>query len=131
MFSQNVNPSHPITRGLPAQWAHPQDEVYYNMRGPAENITVLATAFSDSHTRGSGKDQPILFTVDYGQGRVFHDMLGHDERAYRGLGYQTTLLRGTEWVATGKVSFAPVSAAVLTSDKIATREPNDVPTITP
>jgi type 1 glutamine amidotransferase len=41
--------------------------------------------------------------IDYGKGRVFHTVLGHDEEAMRCRGFYTTLQRGTEWAATGKV----------------------------
>lgn len=38
---------HPITKGLPQQWMHQGDELYNSLRGPGENMTVLATAHSD------------------------------------------------------------------------------------
>jgi len=45
---------HPITRGLPEVWMHVSDELYSKMRGPGENMTVLATAYSDPANKGSG-----------------------------------------------------------------------------
>ena len=39
---------------------HAQDELYDRLRGPAENMTVLATAFSDPETDGSGENEPML-----------------------------------------------------------------------
>lgn len=36
-------PEHPIMQGLPAKWLHPKDELYDFMRGPATNVTILAT----------------------------------------------------------------------------------------
>jgi type 1 glutamine amidotransferase len=122
----NRDPEHPVTAGMPEAWLHPDDEVYYDMRGPAQNITVLATAFSDPNTGGSGREHPIVIALSYGRGRVFHNMLGHDERAFRGVGFQHLLLRGTEWAATGKVTFDPVSAEECPLDKLAEREPADV-----
>ena len=79
---ENQNQNHPITKGLPDKWMHPSDEVYFNMCGPAENITVLASAYSDPNTKGSGKDHPILLTLNYGKGRIFHTMLGHSIDAF-------------------------------------------------
>ena len=38
---------HPITKGLPLKWLHTRDELYSMLAGPAENVTVLATANSD------------------------------------------------------------------------------------
>src|SRR5205807_3837368 len=41
------NPDHPITQGLPERWLHTPDELYSTLCGPAEHVTVLATAQSD------------------------------------------------------------------------------------
>ena len=71
-------PKHPIMEGLPPQWMHAKDELYDRLRGPAKNLTVLATAFSDPKTHGTGKHEPLLFTIAFGQGRVFHTALGHN-----------------------------------------------------
>lgn len=97
-------PEHPIVKGLPVEWMHPADEVYGKLRGPAENVTVLATAYSEPSERGTGEHEPIMMTVDYGKGRVFHTTLGHDTTALQGTGFQITLQRGTEWAATGEVT---------------------------
>ena len=85
---------------------HAEDELYDRLRGPAENLTVLATAYSDPSTRGTGKHEPILMTVQYGRGRVFHTTLGHHTLAMQCAGFITTLQRGAEWAATGKVTQA-------------------------
>ena len=97
-------PSHPIMAGLPPKWKHSKDELYDRLRGPAKNVTVLASAFSDPATKGSGENEPLLFVIDYGKGRVFHTALGHGMEAIKDVGFATTLQRGTEWAATGKVT---------------------------
>jgi uncharacterized protein len=101
-------PGHPIMEGLPSAWMHAKDELYDRLRGPAENVTVLATAYSDPKTRGTGKHEPMLFTIAYGQGRVFHTAMGHNAAAdltgQRCVGFIVTFQRGTEWAATGKVT---------------------------
>lgn len=97
---------HPIVKGLPRRWLHYKDEIYTNLRGPAKGIEIIATTHDD------GKDQPLLWTVGYGEGRVFVDVLGHcgnDPELNYSLtcaGFQVTFLRGCEWAATGKVSQA-------------------------
>ena len=96
--------THPITKGLPAVWMHTEDELYDTLRGPAENVTVLATAFSDKGTGGTGENEPALMTIKYGKGRVFHTILGHDVAAMQCAGFIVTYQRGTEWAATGKVT---------------------------
>lgn len=91
---------HPITKGMPAEWLHNNDELYDNMRGPIENVNLLATAYSP----GTKVHEPMIWTVTYGKGRVFHTPMGHDANAMRCVGFQATLARGTEWAATGKVT---------------------------
>ena len=96
--------SHPIMKGLPAQWMHQGDELYNSLRGPGEHMTVLATAFSDPSNAGSGKDEPVLMVLNYGKGRIFHTVMGHDINALSCEGFIVTYQRGTEWSATGKVT---------------------------
>lgn len=108
-FMINVRqPMHPIMKGLPSAWLHVNDELYGNLRGPVENMEVLATGFSDERTGGTGKEEPVLFTVAYGNGRVFHCVLGHtskgDNVALKNVGYQLVYVRGVEWAATGEVT---------------------------
>jgi type 1 glutamine amidotransferase len=95
---------HPIMRGLPATWMHQGDELYAALRGPGENMTVLATAHSDPSNNGTGRDEPILMTLTWGKGRIFHTTMGHDVSALSCVGFIATLQRGTEWAATGKVT---------------------------
>lgn len=101
---ETQNPEHPIMAGLPAKWKHVKDELYDRMRGPAQNVTVLASSFSDPKTNGSGEVEPILMTLTYGKGRIFHDVMGHGQQQMKCVGFLTTLLRGSEWAATGKVT---------------------------
>jgi type 1 glutamine amidotransferase len=98
------NDSHPITAGLPSAWLHAPDELYDRLRGPADNLTILATAYSDPGTGGTGEHEPMIMTVGYGKGRVFHTPMGHSPDAMRCVGFIVTLQRGSEWAATGKVT---------------------------
>ncbi len=107
-FTVNVRDTkHPITKGLPLKWLHINDELYGNLRGPAQNIHVLATAFSEKASGGTGKEEPVLFTVRYGKGRIFQTVMGHTGTDFcesvQESGFQATFSRGTEWVATSKV----------------------------
>jgi type 1 glutamine amidotransferase len=112
--------NHPITAGLPKEWMHVPDELYANLRGPGENMTVLATAWSDPANKGTGHEEPMLMVLSYGKGRIFHTTLGHDRAALNCVGFITTYQRGTEWAATGKVT-QKVPADFPTADKISTR----------
>ena len=95
---------HPITKGLPVEWMHASDELYSKLRGPARNLAILATAYASPERKGTGEHEPILFTVRYGKGRIFHTVLGHDAAAVQCAGFITTLQRGAEWAVTGKVT---------------------------
>lgn len=98
------DPQHPILKGLPPVWQHATDEFYDSLRGPAENMDILATGFTSKEFGGTGENEPVLFTVRYHQGRVFHTILGHHVEAMRCVGFIATLQRGAEWVATGRVT---------------------------
>lgn len=98
------NSDHPIMIGLPARWMHAGDELYDRLRGPASNLTVLATAFADPGKGGSGQHEPMLMTINYGKGRVFHTTMGHDKNSMKCVGFIVTTQRGSEWAATGKVT---------------------------
>jgi type 1 glutamine amidotransferase len=104
----------PITQGLKATFPQANDELYANLKWqPAGTFHVLATAWDD-HSRyaqnerqphaGPGADEPMLWTVNYGKGRVFVTALGHDADAMKNAGFALTLARGTEWAATEKVT---------------------------
>lgn len=95
---------HPITKGLPDFWMHSKDECYSLLRGPAENLTILATACDSPELQAKGRHEPMLMTIQYGKGRVFHTTLGHDDYSFESVGFITTFLRGAEWAATGKVT---------------------------
>ncbi len=101
---------HPITKGLPEKWMHAKDELYSELRGPAINLHILATAYADTAKGGTGEHEPLLFTINYGNGKIFHTALGHagaieeSNPAMQCVGFITTFLRGAEWAATGKVT---------------------------
>lgn len=106
--------THPITRGMPTQWLHAQDELYDRLRGPAENMAIIGTAFSDeeknashfSPLRGTNRHEPMMITVTYGRGRIFHTPLGHADYSMECVGFIALLQRACEWAATGDVTQA-------------------------
>ena len=92
---------HPITRGLGPEFLA-NDELYHRM--DHKNTHVLATAYDDPALGGTGKDEPIMWTVQYGKGRAFHSSLGHDLNAMYQPGFLATFARAVEWAGTGAVT---------------------------
>ena len=114
-------PDHPITKGMPEKWLTTKDECYAKLRGPAENMTILATGKDVSGKAPTDRHEPMLMVIDYGKGRVFHTTLGHDDYSIESVGFIISFLRGTEWAATGKVTI-PVPADFPTAEKSTSRK---------
>lgn len=99
---------HPINKSFPDQWKTANTEVYNFPRGPAENLTVLSYAYDSTSTH---KMWPVEWIVTYDKGRVYSSSMGHLWKgetyppAYRCIGFQTTMIRAAEWLATGKVTY--------------------------
>jgi type 1 glutamine amidotransferase len=104
-FTVNVQKEHPITRGIKS-FNHGRDELYQNSL-TTEGSEILVTAYSDKSKdpKNTGKEEPMVWTNKYGKGRVVQNALGHDVTAMKGSGFQTLLIRCTEWAATGATSF--------------------------
>ena len=95
---------HPVMKGLPAEWMHTADELYHGQRGPALDMQIISTAFSDKKTGGTDAHEPMIWWIPYGKGKVFTTVMGHAELSMQCVGFQTVVDRGCEWVATGKVT---------------------------
>jgi type 1 glutamine amidotransferase len=69
-------------------------------------MTILATGKDSSGKAPTDRHEPVLMTVEYGQGRVFHTTMGHGETALEGVGFILSFTRGAEWAASGRVTQA-------------------------
>jgi hypothetical protein len=115
---------HPVMKGLPAEWMHPQDELYHGQRGPAADMNILATAFAAKSTGGTDAHEPMAWWIPYGKGKVFTTVLGHvgggqppETWPMRCRGFQAIVGRACEWTATGEVTL-PLPAELPTAEKV-------------
>jgi len=144
---------HPVMRGLPREWNQVADDKYVNMRWhPDAEPHVLASVHDDpasylggayyavdadpgpqlfdldevSRLPGVGRGHPVVWTNDFGAGRVFALAIGHIgaatvdaahtmrdtgvqvgptlDDATRTSAFVNLLRRGTEWAATEQVT---------------------------
>lgn len=99
-FKVNITKKdNPIVQGI--EDFETDDELYAKLQGDAP-INVLATADSD----WSKKTEPLVFTTEFGKGRLFHEFFGHDGKAIKQPSVAKIIVRGCEWAATGKVEAA-------------------------
>ena len=114
---------HPINKDYPDAWKTVNTEVYSFPRGHAENLTILSSAYDSTDTK---KVWPVEWVVSYGNGRVYNSSMGHlwhgevYPESYRCVGFQTTVIRATEWLSTGEVTY-PLPADFPTKENFSLR----------
>jgi len=92
-FKVNIaDKDHPIVKGM--KDFDTDDELYTCLAGDAK-IHILATARS----KVDQKDYPMAFILNYGKGRTFHCVLGHDAKALSFPAVHELYRRGTAWSA--------------------------------
>jgi type 1 glutamine amidotransferase len=94
---------HPVTRGLPDHWLQPMEQLTHGQHGPARGLTILTYA----HSPVSGKNEPMDWVRNYGQGRIYVTMLGHTWKNEPNPNlaspeFRRLLAQAIRWVATGK-----------------------------
>jgi type 1 glutamine amidotransferase len=110
-YVQVADPGHPVTHGM--RIFVTRDELWHRT-GIQPGVQPLAVAFSEKETGGSGQEEPVVLAHEFGKGRCFNLVLGHDGQAMASAGFQALLRRGTEWAASGKVTI-PVGDMALSA----------------
>lgn len=85
---------HPIMKGVPADWVTPMDELYI-IEKVWPKTTVLATSVSEK----TKKEQPVIWTNDFGGTRVFGTTYGHTNETFENKVFLDLLTRGILWSA--------------------------------
>lgn len=70
--AQVTDSTHPITQGLPGSFNY-DSEQYYMLIDPAINILAASIYMHE----GQAVTMPVIWTKQWGQGRVFYSALGH------------------------------------------------------
>ncbi len=100
---------HPIAKGLPPTFTA-NDELYHRI-DLKPNAHVIATAYDDPSIPGggggTGKDEPVIWTVPFEQGRVVTMVIGHDLLAMTQPGFIQAFTRSVEWAAVNDVKPQP------------------------
>lgn len=110
-----TNVDHPITAGM--QPFTTTDELYTCLAPSDTPIEIIATAKS----KVDGKDYPMGFVLNYGKGRVFHSVLGHDAQAIANPPVAELFRRASAWCANlPAVRSVPVRASEETPDGVTT-----------
>jgi len=123
---------HPITKGLPTSFSQP-DELYHGLtKAKDAPYKLLAQAMSSRASKGTGKDEPMAFTLQAGKGRIFATPLGHvwtgqapTKQSVISPGFRTLLARGAEWAATGNVTLPSTWSDVRVHNKLSEKEVAD------
>lgn len=124
-----AEPRHPITEGLPSTWAVLNDDLltgstvlpgttvlltvldsvepYLATNWPPPNFAVEIPEGGVEQLLGMNTHQPLAWINEYGAGRCYSLMLGHDVDTFRREPFMTMLVRGVEWAASGEVTLGP------------------------
>ncbi len=81
---QVLQTEHPITEGVGN--FEIEDELYV-LVGNFEKLEILAQA----------EGEPLVYTAQWGEGKVYYNALGHDTRSLSNPNYQRLLAQGVEW----------------------------------
>src|SRR6185369_16193301 len=108
---------------------HP-DELYHKLvNSQKAEFHLLGQAFSDTSTGGTGQNEPMAITLEFGKGRIFATPLGHvwldggvQKYSICDANFKTLLCRGAEWAATGKVTLPVKWADVTTHNTLTDKE---------
>ena len=94
-FEVNVTKTdHPLMAGVPGQFTI-KDELYRFEEDPdGTDIHVLANGLEEE----TGTEYPVVWTSEYGQGRIVGITLGHDGEAHLHPAYITLLQNSIKWL---------------------------------
>lgn len=123
-----VNRMDPITEGMREYIWTFDDDMLTNLKwDPSVKVNVLVSGFDDPGSYapkfagpkyppqfyspaklremgGMGKENPLVWTTQFGKGRIYCVSVGHGPDTLQYGGVTSLITRGTEWAASGKVT---------------------------
>ena len=84
--------SHPVTRNLESLTL--SDELWFK-----PSVQSNAVVLAESYSQHTGNWEPTAFAGQFGKGRCFTLLLGHNEVFMQQSGFKTLLIAGVEWAA--------------------------------
>lgn len=100
----DLNQHHPITKGMLG--FRIMDEVWEKTELDP-NAKAIGSLTATNAKDGHAIHEPAIFVSQYGKGRCFFTILGHDERALVNAGLRTLLLRAAQWCSGREVTIKP------------------------
>lgn len=105
-----VNQSHPIARGLPAEWRMTDEWYSFKTNPRATGANVILTLDETTYSRigrfgeplDMGADHPLAWTRCIGKGRMFYSAIGHLPETYRQPQNVLLLENAITWAATDR-----------------------------
>ncbi|MCE1197499.1 MAG: PmoA family protein [Marinilabiliales bacterium] len=105
---KDLDNHHPITQGM--DHFRIFDEVWERTE-IAPGARAIGFLKAKNAKDGHPIDEPAIFVGQFGKGRCFYTLLGHDERALVNSGLKSLLLRAAQWCAGAKVTL-PLPAEI-------------------
>jgi len=91
------DPSHPASKPWGAEFVI-KDEIYRFKNWQPEKVRVLASLNMEKTALKAGYHVPILWVKNYGDGKVMHMSLGHNDAVWKHETYLASLLGGIKWM---------------------------------
>ena len=85
---------HPILHGLPSALQLPKEELYY-----IDRLWPTATPLMEAESRERNSPQTVIWTNQFGKGRVFGTTIGHYNETVANPAFLDVMARGTLWAA--------------------------------
>ncbi len=104
-----TNRLHPITNHLPKRWPRKDEWFGFSTNPRGKGVTILARLNEMSYNpeeSAMGKDHPIMWVHQVGEGRVFYSAMGHTATAYQDPDYAAVMEKAMLW--TKRTTWPPV-----------------------